>query len=217
MVCVLFFCLICVWNGCNFKTFIDKADDDDGDNDSNGDDGDDILDQDEDVIQDAEEVQEEDLEEAADATKGAVVVAEHKQNAASTALSKVSSVTTTLGYECLLIAYSLPNLHTKSTTLLACSKNLRHCVKMLVLNHSEWWKPVDMRWNSKSLMISRTIHLKPAIEDICSRNSLTKLYNTHSLRLKQEEWVILEYSSALVVVMASALALALLALMHSFF
>ena len=53
-------------------------------------------------------------------------------------------------------------------------------------------KPVDKWWNSKSLMISCAIHLKPAIKDICSRNSLTTYYNTHSLRLKQEEWVILK-------------------------
>jgi hypothetical protein len=77
------------------------GDDNDSDNDGDGNDGNDILDQDEDVIQDAEEAQEEDLEEAVDATKGLVVVAERKQNAASMALSKVSSVTTTLSYECL--------------------------------------------------------------------------------------------------------------------
>ena len=78
------------------------GDDGDGDNDSDGDNGDVILDQDEDVIQDAEEAQEEDLEEAVDATKGLVVVAECEQNAASTALSKVSSVTTTLMNVCWL-------------------------------------------------------------------------------------------------------------------
>lgn len=53
-------------------------------------------------------------------------------------------------------------------------------------------KPVDTRWNSKSLMISRAIYLKPAIEDICSKKSLVVQYNTRHLKLKREEWVILE-------------------------
>lgn len=41
-------------------------------------------------------------------------------------------------------------------------------------------------------MISRAIHLKPAIEDICSRKSSAKQYNTGPLKLKREEWLILE-------------------------
>lgn len=75
--------------------------DGDGDNDSDDDsmsneecNGDidplDLLDQDEDVIWDAEEVQEGDIQEAADAAEGAVMVMENEQNATSTALSKVN-------------------------------------------------------------------------------------------------------------------------------
>ena len=43
-----------------------------------------------------------------------------------------------------------------------------------------------------STLIDGVYSIGWAIEDICSRNSLTTHYNTHSLRLKQEEWVILE-------------------------
>ena len=53
-------------------------------------------------------------------------------------------------------------------------------------------KPVETQWNSKSLMISRAIHLKPAIEDICSKSSLVRQYKTRRLKLKREEWIILE-------------------------
>lgn len=63
-------------------------------------------------------------------------------------------------------------------------------------------KPVDTRWNSKSQMIARAIYLKSAINDICSRESITALYNTGALRLKQEEWVILEQLGSLLDVCA---------------
>jgi hypothetical protein len=58
-------------------------------------------------------------------------------------------------------------------------------------------KPVDTRWNSKAYMIARAIYLKPAIEDICSKNSLVAQYNTRPLKLKREEWTILEQLSPL--------------------
>jgi hypothetical protein len=53
-------------------------------------------------------------------------------------------------------------------------------------------KPVDTRWNTKSLMISRALDLKSVIDDICSKNSLTSQYGTRPLKLKREEWEILK-------------------------
>jgi len=46
-------------------------------------------------------------------------------------------------------------------------------------------------------MISRAIYLKPAIEDICSKKSLVAQYKTRPLKLKREEWVILQQLSPL--------------------
>lgn len=46
-------------------------------------------------------------------------------------------------------------------------------------------------------MISRAIHLKPAIEDICTKRSLVSQYNTGPYKLKREEWEILEELSPL--------------------
>ena len=46
-------------------------------------------------------------------------------------------------------------------------------------------------------MISRAIYLKSAIEDICSKNSLVAQYKTRPLKLKREEWVILQQLSPL--------------------
>jgi hypothetical protein len=53
-------------------------------------------------------------------------------------------------------------------------------------------KPVDMRWNSKSHMISCALHLRPAVEYICTHKSLVVQYGTCPLKIKQEEWRILE-------------------------
>ena len=58
-------------------------------------------------------------------------------------------------------------------------------------------KPVETRWNSKSLMISRAIYLKLAVEDICTKKSLVTQYKTRHLRIKREEWRILEELSPL--------------------
>jgi hypothetical protein len=58
-------------------------------------------------------------------------------------------------------------------------------------------KPVDTRWNSKSHMISRAIYLRPAIEDVCTKNSIVAQYKTRPLKLKREEWVILDELSPL--------------------
>ena len=44
-------------------------------------------------------------------------------------------------------------------------------------------KPVNTRWNSKSHMIARVIHLRLVIEDICSKKSLVVQYNTQLLKL----------------------------------
>ena len=53
-------------------------------------------------------------------------------------------------------------------------------------------------------MISRAIYLKPAIEDICSKKSVVALYKTCPLKLKQEEWIILEELSPLLGVCMAA-------------
>ena len=53
-------------------------------------------------------------------------------------------------------------------------------------------KPVDTRWDSKSQMVARAIYLKPIIEDVCSKKSLTAQYDTRLLKLKREEWRIME-------------------------
>jgi len=53
-------------------------------------------------------------------------------------------------------------------------------------------KPVATRWNSKFLMISRAIQLKDAIEDICTKKSIAAQYKTRPLKIKREEWRILE-------------------------
>ena len=58
-------------------------------------------------------------------------------------------------------------------------------------------KPVDTRWNSKSHMISRAIYLRPVLEDVCTKKSLTSRYDTRPLKLKREEWRILEELSPL--------------------
>ena len=58
-------------------------------------------------------------------------------------------------------------------------------------------KPIDTRWNSKSHMISRAIYLRPVIEDICTKNSIVTQYKTRPLKLKREEWVILDELSPL--------------------
>src|SRR5258708_2033919 len=58
--------------------------------------------------------------------------------------------------------------------------------------HLHMVKPVDTHWNSKSQMISHALQLKPAIEDICTQKSLVAQYSTHPLKIKQEEWRILE-------------------------
>ena len=46
-------------------------------------------------------------------------------------------------------------------------------------------------------MIAHALPLKPAIEDICSKKSLTVLYDMCCLKLKWEEWVLLEELSPL--------------------
>ena len=46
-------------------------------------------------------------------------------------------------------------------------------------------------------MISCVIHLKPVIEDICSTRSLVAQYKTRHLKLKRDEWEILEQLSPL--------------------
>jgi len=58
-------------------------------------------------------------------------------------------------------------------------------------------KPVDTRWDSKSAMILRAIDIRPIIEDICSKNSITSRYDTRPLKLRHEEWRILEELSPL--------------------
>ena len=82
----------------------DSSDDDGDDNgDDDGDDDEagtgindsnpsDVLDQDEDVIQAAEEAQEKDLDEAAQLAELEVTVTNHERHVASTALSKVSII-----------------------------------------------------------------------------------------------------------------------------
>ncbi len=52
-------------------------------------------------------------------------------------------------------------------------------------------KPVDTRWNSKSHMISRALYLRPVLEDICTKKSLTSQYDTGPLGLTKQEWRIL--------------------------
>ena len=58
-------------------------------------------------------------------------------------------------------------------------------------------KLVDTRWDSKSAMISRAIDIRPIIEDICSKKSITARYDTRPLKLRREEWRILEELSPL--------------------
>jgi hypothetical protein len=58
-------------------------------------------------------------------------------------------------------------------------------------------KPVDTRWNSKSHMISRALYLRPVLEDICTKKSLTSQYDTGPLGLTKEEWRILTELSPL--------------------
>ena len=53
-------------------------------------------------------------------------------------------------------------------------------------------KPVNTHWNSKFQMISHALHLKLAIEDICTQKSLVAQYSTCPLKITQEEWRILE-------------------------
>ena len=80
-----------------------NSSDDDGNDDGNDDDDEagtgindsnpsDVLDQDEDVIQAAEEAQEKDLDEAAQLAELEVTVTNHERHVASTALSKVSII-----------------------------------------------------------------------------------------------------------------------------
>ena len=97
--------------------------DDDNDNDTDNPSPLDALDQDEDVIQAAEEAQEEVLDEAAESAERCVTVTGSKQKAASTAVSKVS-VIVFLGSEYLLITlYSSRNLHLRLITQLVSVKN----------------------------------------------------------------------------------------------
>jgi len=65
------------------------------------------------------------------------------------------------------------------------------------INSLRMIKPVDTRWDSKSHMIARAVYLKPVIEDVCSKKSLTAQYDTRPLKLKREEWRILEELSPL--------------------
>ena len=53
-------------------------------------------------------------------------------------------------------------------------------------------------------MISQAIYLKPVIEDVCSKKSVVALYKTHPLKLKREEWIILEELSPLLGVCMAA-------------
>lgn len=46
-------------------------------------------------------------------------------------------------------------------------------------------------------MISHAILLKPVIKDICTKKSIVAQYKTCPLKLKREEWVILEELSPL--------------------
>ena len=127
-------------------------DNDDGDND-NDDDGDDdehnnvttiddvnpldTLDQDNDVIQAAEEAQQEDLNEAAHLANLEIMVTNGEREAASMALSKVSSVTSYWDY-LLIIPDSSQDLCIRSTTHPASLKRWGHCARLLRSSLCTW-------------------------------------------------------------------------------
>jgi hypothetical protein len=173
------------------------SDDDPCDDDSDDDaDPPDVLHQDEDVIHAAEEAQQEDLDHAEETAEIEVTVAGSEQKAASTALSKVSCSIHCPKYY-LLIAQQLTKLAYKINNSPGLVEELEALCIAAKIEPLRMIKPVDTRWNSKSHMIACAIHLRPAIEDICSKKSLVAQYKTRPLKLKREEWDILEQLSPL--------------------
>lgn len=171
--------------------YVNSSDEGD-DEEYNDEDPSETLDQDEDVLQAAEEAQQEDLDDAAECAELEVNVTRAEQDTASAALSKVSQAShpTSTGVfadcPCQLtkLAYKINN----SSGILEEWNQLCRAVKIepyLMI------KPVDTRWDSKSHMIARALYLKPAIEDICTRRSYVAKYNTGRLKLGREEWMIL--------------------------
>ena len=171
----------------------DSDDDEECDDDA---DPPDVLDQDEDVIRAAEEAQQEDLDAAEEMAETEVMVVGSEQKAASTALSKVSCSIHCPKYY-LLIAQQLTKLAYKINNSPGLVEELEALCIAAKIEPLRMIKPVDTRWNSKSHMIARAIHLRPAIEDICSKKSLVAQYKTRPLKLKREEWDILEQLSPL--------------------
>jgi hypothetical protein len=93
------------------------------------------------------------------------------------------------------LAYRINN----SPGLVEEIEKLRKAVKLKPLRMI---KPVETRWDSMSHMISRAIQLKPIIEDVCSKQSIASQFGTRLLKLKREEWRILEELSPLLGVRA---------------
>lgn len=156
----------------------------------------DTLDQDEDVILAAEAAQQEDLNDAEESAELAVMVTGDERKVASTALSKVSlvSIAAVVSSNCAVQLTKLAHKINNSPGLVEELEVLCNAAKIKPLRMI---KPVNTRWNSKSHMIARAIHLKPVIEDICSKKSLVVRYNTRPLKLSREEWEILEQLSPL--------------------
>jgi hypothetical protein len=156
-----------------------------------------MLDQDEDVIRAAEEAQEGDLAEAAQSAELEVMVTHSEQKAASTALSKVSIIVIYIRVIFTDHTLQLTRLAFKVNNSAGLIEEVEASCLAANIPPLLMVKPVDTRWNSKSLMISRAIYLKAAIEDICTKKSLVVQYKTHPLKIRREEWRILEELSPL--------------------
>jgi hypothetical protein len=185
------------------------SDDDDSRSSYGGDDDDDsdveTLDQDEDVIRAAEAAQQADLIEAEQSAELEFVLTDSEQNVASMALAKVSGdccpqmkMPTDCTEQLTKLAYKINN----SPSLVEEIEKLCKAAKLKPLRMI---KPVDTRWDSTSHMISRAIQLKRIIEDVCSKQSIASQYGTRPLKLKREEWRILEELSPLLGVRAVTL------------
>jgi hypothetical protein len=174
----------------------DAPDSSDGEECDDDTDPSDVLDQDEDVIRAAEEAQQEDLDDAEETAEIEVTVAGSEQKAASTALSKVSCSIHCPKYY-LLIAQQLTKLAFKINNSPGLVEELEAICIATKIEPLRMIKPVSTRWNSKSHMIARAIHLRIAIEDICSKKSLVAQYKTRQFKLKRGEWDILEQLSPL--------------------